>query len=51
MAEALSLADRVAVRDQGALVACESPAAIARSADPRVRQLLDAIAIRLNRES
>jgi osmoprotectant transport system ATP-binding protein len=51
MAEALSLADRVAVLDQGALVACESPAAIARSADPRVRQLLDAIAIRLNRES
>ena len=44
MREALALADRVGVLDEGALIACEPPATIvgsARSAD--VRRLLDAV--------
>lgn len=45
MGEALTLADRVAVLDEGLLVACETPAAIARSTDPRVRRLLDAVIV------
>jgi osmoprotectant transport system ATP-binding protein len=45
MGEALTLADRVAVLDQGVLVTCEAPAAIARSTDPRVRRLLDAVIV------
>jgi osmoprotectant transport system ATP-binding protein len=43
--EALTLADRVAILDDGALVACESPGAIARSQDARVRRLLDAVIV------
>jgi osmoprotectant transport system ATP-binding protein len=46
MAEALSLADRVLVLDQGAIIAHAPPAEIQRSNDPRVRQLLDAVAVR-----
>ncbi|MGH9314307.1 MAG: ATP-binding cassette domain-containing protein [Vicinamibacterales bacterium] len=41
--EAFALADRVGVLADGALAACDSPAAIARSHDPRVRRLLDAM--------
>jgi osmoprotectant transport system ATP-binding protein len=44
MAEAFALGDRVGVIDAGQLVACDTPAAMAASADPRVRQLLDAVA-------
>jgi osmoprotectant transport system ATP-binding protein len=51
MAEALSLATRVAVLDAGTLIACDSPDTIVRSTDPRVRQLLDAVAVRIARES
>ncbi|MGH9310419.1 MAG: ATP-binding cassette domain-containing protein, partial [Vicinamibacterales bacterium] len=51
MAEALSLADRVAVLESGSVVACEPASAIVRSSDPRVRQLLDAVAVRIGRES
>jgi osmoprotectant transport system ATP-binding protein len=43
MGEAFALADRVGVLDGGQLVACDRAAAVARSADPRVRRLLDAI--------
>jgi osmoprotectant transport system ATP-binding protein len=43
MGEAFALADRVGVLDQGRLVACDEAAAIARSTDVRVRQLLDAL--------
>jgi osmoprotectant transport system ATP-binding protein len=50
MGEALSLADRVAVLDEGTLVACEPPHAIARSRDPRIRRLLDAVAVRVRGE-
>jgi osmoprotectant transport system ATP-binding protein len=45
MGEALSLADRIAVLEDGTLIACESPAAIARSTDPRVRRLLDSVGV------
>jgi osmoprotectant transport system ATP-binding protein len=45
MAEALSLADLVAVLDHGALIACADPESIMRSPDPRVRRLLDAVTI------
>ena len=51
MLEALSLADRVAVLDDGIVIACESPAAITRSGDPRVRRLLEAVAVRTRGES
>ena len=47
MAEALSLADCVAVLERGALVACAPPARIAASADPRVRQLLETTRVRI----
>ncbi len=39
--EAFALGDRVAVVDDGRLVACDRPEGIARSAEPAVRQLLD----------
>jgi osmoprotectant transport system ATP-binding protein len=42
MGEALALADRVAVVEEGALVACASAEATIDSQDPRVRGLLDA---------
>jgi osmoprotectant transport system ATP-binding protein len=43
MGEAFALADRVGVIDEGRLVACDVPAAVAKSADVHVRQLLDAL--------
>lgn len=43
MGEALMLGHRVGVIDRGALVACDAPAAIVKTADPRVRELLDSI--------
>jgi osmoprotectant transport system ATP-binding protein len=43
MLEALALADRVAVLDRGALIACEPPETIVESTNPDVRRLLDAV--------
>ena len=43
MGEAFALADRVGVLEDGRLVACDRPAAIATSRDTRVRRLLDAV--------
>ena len=43
MGEAFALGDRVGVLDEGRLVACDKPLTVARSSDPRVRRLLDAI--------
>src|SRR5206468_9205595 len=43
MGEAFALADRVGVLDAGILIACDRPQAVARSTDPHVRQLLDAL--------
>jgi osmoprotectant transport system ATP-binding protein len=43
MGEAFALGDQVGVLEEGRLIACDVPAAVARSADPRVRQLLDAL--------
>ena len=40
MAEAFALADRIGVLADGAIAAIDTPPAIARSADPRVRPLL-----------
>jgi osmoprotectant transport system ATP-binding protein len=40
MREAWALADRIGVLDSGRLIACESPAMLAKSSDPRVRELL-----------
>jgi osmoprotectant transport system ATP-binding protein len=41
IAEAMALGDRLAVLDKGRLVACDSPAAVATSTDPRIRQLFE----------
>jgi len=43
MAEALTLGHRVGVIDGGALVACDTPAAIAANTDPRVSELVQSI--------
>ena len=43
MGEAFALGTRLGVLDEGALVACGPPAAIAASRDLRVRRLLDAV--------
>ena len=43
MGEAFALADRIGVIDDGRLVACERPEAIAASRDPHVQQLLNAM--------
>jgi osmoprotectant transport system ATP-binding protein len=43
IAEALSLSDRVGVLVDGRLAAWDSPDAIARSSDPRVRPFIDAL--------
>jgi osmoprotectant transport system ATP-binding protein len=51
MREALALADRVAVLDGGALIACETPEAIVSSPRPEVRRLLDAVAVRMRPSS
>ena len=40
MAEALALADRIGVLDDGRLIWCGTPQAIAESDDPRVRALV-----------
>ena len=41
MGEAFALADRIGVLEAGRLVACDSATAVAASADPSVRRLLD----------
>ncbi len=51
MGEALSLADRVAVLDAGALIGCEPPHAIVESSDPRIRKLLEAVTVTVRRVS
>jgi osmoprotectant transport system ATP-binding protein len=43
MGEAFALANRIGVLDDGQLIACDRPEAIAASRDPRVRRLLDAV--------
>lgn len=43
MAEAFALGTRLGVLDQGRLVALDTPDAIARAADPRIRMFLDAL--------
>lgn len=43
MAEAFALGTRLGVLDQGHLVALDTPDAIARAADPRIRMFLDAL--------
>ncbi len=43
MGEAFSLARRVAVLEGGRMIVCDSPAAVAASADPRVRAFLAAL--------
>ena len=43
IAEASALGSRIGVLDNGTLIACDAPAAIARSTDPRVRRFLDAV--------
>ena len=49
MLEALSLAHRVAVLDQGTLTAFDTPERITASSDPRIRQLLDAVTLNVQR--
>jgi osmoprotectant transport system ATP-binding protein len=49
MLEALSLAHRVAVLDQGTLTAFDTPERIEASSDPRIRQLLDAVTLHAHR--
>lgn len=44
MAEAMALATRIGVLAEGVLVALDTPAAIAKSADPRVRGMLEPLA-------
>jgi osmoprotectant transport system ATP-binding protein len=43
LGEAFALADRVGILADGALAVCDTPAVVARSEDPRVRRLLDAM--------
>jgi osmoprotectant transport system ATP-binding protein len=43
MGEAFALGDRIGVLEDGVLVACDHRELVARSEDPRVRRLLDAI--------
>lgn len=43
MGEAFALATRLGVLDQGRLVALDTPEAVARTGDPRVRMFLDAM--------
>jgi osmoprotectant transport system ATP-binding protein len=43
LVEAFALAERVGVLDEGQLVACDTPAAIARSSNPRVHQFVATI--------
>ncbi len=46
MAEAFTLGTRVGVIDDGRLILCDTPAAVARSTDSRVRHLVDTVADR-----
>ena len=46
MSEALKLADRLGVIDEGRLIACDRPEGIVKSGDPRVGRLLDAVITR-----
>jgi osmoprotectant transport system ATP-binding protein len=43
MGEAFALADRIGILEEGRLIACDRPDAIASSRDARVRRLLDAV--------
>jgi osmoprotectant transport system ATP-binding protein len=43
MAEAFALGERIGVIDQGQLIACDRPGAIAASGDARVRRLVDTL--------
>ncbi len=43
LAEAFALADRIGILDAGGLAACDPPAAIRRSPDPRVRLFLETL--------
>jgi osmoprotectant transport system ATP-binding protein len=45
MRETLLLGDRIAVLEEGVLAACDTPAAIAASRDPRVRRLLNTVSV------
>ena len=45
MGEAFALGDRVGVLEEGRLVAYDTPAAVAASKEPLVRQLLDALPV------
>jgi len=45
MGEAFALGSRVGVLDEGRLVACDRSEVVARSGDPRVRRLLDAVPV------
>jgi osmoprotectant transport system ATP-binding protein len=46
ISEAFALGDRLGVLEEGRLIACDDPPAIARSDEPRVRRLLDAVRVR-----
>jgi osmoprotectant transport system ATP-binding protein len=43
MAEALALADRIGVLDEGRLIWCGTPKAIGEADDPRVRDLVETV--------
>jgi osmoprotectant transport system ATP-binding protein len=45
MVEAFTLARRIGVVDAGALIACDTPDAIAHSREPRVKILLDTMSV------
>jgi ABC-type proline/glycine betaine transport system ATPase subunit len=45
MVEAFTLARRIGVVDAGTLVVCDTPDAIARSQEPRVKILLDTMSV------
>ena len=46
IAEAFALGTHVGVLDEGRLIICDTPSAVASAADPRVRQLIDAMPVR-----
>jgi len=51
MGEALSIATRVAVLEDGQLLACEPPHVIVESQDTRIRRLLEAVTVRIRRDA